>query len=523
MVEKFVPQNSHREPSTEHPDPTDRSKHESRLATAVEHTAECIIITNIEGVIEYVNPAFEEVTGYLRSEAVGKHIALLDCGQHDAISFSDMLPTLQKGEIWQGRFVNKRKNRSLFEAEVTISPIRNQSGDVVNFVSVQRDVSHVARLEKQLRQAQKMEAIGTLAGGIAHDFNNLLMGIQGNLSLSLVDVDPETALADNLRKIGKYIQSGVDLTRQLLGFARNGKYAVDLINVNELLADQAVLFGRTNKNVAFDNNYEPALWAVEADQGQIEQVLMNLYMNAIQAMPDGGTLYTRTQNVVIAEDQYQPYRVKAGQYVKITVADSGVGMDEKTKQRIFDPFFTTKEMGRGTGLGLASVYGIVKNHEGFTNVTSSKGEGSRFEIYLPGTDKAVAVKEKQIEVLTSGKEHILLIDDEEIILDVGQRMLAKLGYEVIIASDGTSALEIFSRNKAGIDLIILDMVMPKMGGGEVFDRLKKIDSQVKVLLASGYSINGQANSILARGCNGFIQKPFNLQSLSQNIRAILDQ
>jgi CheY-like chemotaxis protein len=282
------------------------------------------------------------------------------------------------------------------------------------------------------------------------------------------------------------------------------------------------MFSRTNKEVIFKNELKPGLWKVEADRGQIEQVLMNLYLNALQAMPDGGTLTTRTGNVTFDKDQYSPYYVKAGKYIRMTIEDTGVGMDEDIQQRIFDPFFTTKEMGRGTGLGLASVYGIVKNHGGFINVFSKTGEGTRFEVYLPSSDKGVPIKEKVVEQLLEGQETVQLVDDEDMIVDVGTRMLEKLGYKVFTARDGREAITVFQKHKETIDVIVLDMIMPQMGGGETFDRIKKIKPDVKVLLSSGYSINGQASEILSRGCDGFIQKPFNLQNLSQSLRTILE-
>ena len=495
---------------------------QARLVTAVEHAAESIIVTDPEGIIEYVNPAFEKITGYSRQEVIGRNIDLVDSGQHNRTFLSSIIDTLQRGEIWQGRTVNKRKYSTLYETEATVSPIKNKIGEITNYVSLQRDVSHEIRLERQLRQAQKMEAIGTLAGGIAHDFNNLLMGIQGNISLSLLDLDTDSPLLKNLKKIEQYIQNGVDLTKQLLGFARGGKYEISLLNINELLKEQNLMFSRTNKDVIFENKFARNLWSVGADRGQIEQVFMNLYLNALQAMPAGGTLITRTGHVTIDEDQYNPYYVKAGKYVKITIQDTGVGMSEETQQRIFDPFFTTKEMGRGTGLGLASVYGIVKNHEGFINVYSEKGKGTRFEVYLPASGKEVPHREKAREEYVEGKETVLLVDDEDMIIDVGKRMLGKLGYQVFTARDGKEALAVFKKYQDKIDVIILDMIMPKMGGGETFDRIKKMKPKIKVLLSSGYSINGQATEILNRGCNGFIQKPFNLQNLSQNLRSILE-
>ncbi len=314
----------------------------SRLVTAVENTAEAIIITDIEGTIQYVNPAFEKITGYSRAEAEAQNITFLDSGQHDPSFFNQMWESLKRGQVWHGRFINKKKDNSLYESEATISPVKNKAGEIINYVSVQRDVTHEVQLEKQLRQAQKMEAIGTLAGGIAHDFNNLLLGIQGNISLSLLDLEADSPFFDRLKKIEQYVQNGVELTRQLLGFARGGKYEVRLTDLNRLLEEQNLLFSRANKAVVFNDDFDSNLWKVEADKGQIEQVILNIYMNALQAMPDGGTLTVGTENVSIDEDRFTPYRVKAGDYIKITVADTGFGMDEKTQGRIFDPFFTTR-------------------------------------------------------------------------------------------------------------------------------------------------------------------------------------
>ena len=494
----------------------------ARLVTAVENTAEAIIITDTDGNIQYVNPAFEAITGYSRDEVYSKNISLLDSGQHDASYFQQMWQCLKRGEIWRGRFINRKKDNSLYESEATISPVKNPAGEIIHFVSVQRDTTREVQLERQLRQAQKMEAIGTLAGGIAHDFNNLLLGIQGNISLSLLDLPGDSPLFSNLKKIEHYVQSGVELTRQLLGFARGGKYEVRLTDINHLLKEQNHLFSRANKSVVIEDDFDGDLWNVEADQDQIEQVILNIYMNAIQAMPQGGTLTVRTENITIDKERITPYRVKAGDYIKITISDTGVGMDEKTQRRIFDPFFTTREMGRGKGLGLASVYGIIKNHEGFINVVSKTGRGTQFEIYLPASRQPATLREQPVEEFSSAQETVLLVDDEDMIIDVGRRMLEKLEYETLTASSGHEAIEIYKRRQKDISLVILDMVMPKISGGETFDRLKAINPAIKVILCSGYSIDGQASEILKRGCNAFIQKPFNLKTLSYHIRAVLN-
>jgi len=499
--------------------PTDA---QARLVTAVENAAEAIIITDIEGNIQYVNPAFESIAGYSRSEIIARHISILDSGKQPQTFFHDMWQTLKQGGVWKGRFINKKKDENLYETEATISPVKNQAGKITNFVSVQRDVTHEVQLQRQLRQAQKMEAIGTLAGGIAHDFNNLLMGIQGNISLSIAEIDSGSPVLENLEKVEQYVQDGVELTKQLLGFARGGKYEVRLTDVNHLLKEQNLLFSRANKHISFELTYAPNLLSVEADPGQLEQVILNLYMNALQAMPKEGTLRVQTENITIDSEQFKPYRIKAGQYVKITITDTGIGMDEDTQLRIFDPFFTTREKERGTGLGLAAVYGIVKNHEGFIDVSSRQGRGTRFEVYFPAVPKVAAPPNILADKISPGVETALLVDDEEMIIDVGKKMLNKLGYEVLTARNGAEAVEIYESYQDTIDFVLLDMVMPKIGGGEAFDRLREISPAVKVILCSGYSIDGQAADILNRGCNAFIQKPFNLKTLSQNIRTVLD-
>jgi len=422
-----------------------------------------------------------------------------------------------------------RKGGATFRVEISTSLVTFQG--IPGVQGVIRDVTEQERLEQQLLQAQKMEAIGTLAAGIAHDFNNLLMGIQGRASLMLMSKGSSHADFEHLRGIEDYVKSAADLTRQLLGFARGGKYEVKPTDLNGLLKKSSDMFGRTKKEITIHPKYQEDLWAVEADPGQIEQVLLNLYVNAWHAMPGGGELFLETENMVIDEHYSKPYHVEPGKYVKLSITDTGSGMDEATRKRIFDPFFTTREMGRGTGLGLASVYGIIKSHGGFIDVYSEKAHGTTFKIHLPAMEaKSMAQREGADEALemARGTETILLVDDEDLIIDVGKELLREIGYNVLIAKSGREAIEIVSEAhraepvSSAPDLVILDMIMPDMGGGETYDRLKEISPGIRVLLSSGYSIDGQATEILRRGCNGFIQKPFNIVALSQKLRAIMD-
>ncbi|MBN1613835.1 MAG: response regulator, partial [Deltaproteobacteria bacterium] len=369
----------------------------------------------------------------------------------------------------------------------------------------------------------KMEAIGTLAGGIAHDFNNLLTGIQGYTSIMLMDLDSRHPHFRKLRAIENYIKSGADLTRQLLEFAKGGKYRVSTIGMNDLVKKSSQMFGRTRKDISIHRQCSRDLWAVDADPGQIEQVLLNIYVNAYHAMPNGGGLYLETRNIVLDESRSKLLSVQSGRYVKISVTDTGIGMDEHVKERIFEPFFTTKEMGRGTGLGLASAYGIIKNHGGFINVYSEKGKGTTISFYLPATGKKIEPQKEEQGEWIKGKETILLVDDEEMILDVNREVLESLGYKIIVAKNGLDAIDAYGSHKEEVGLVILDMIMPGIGGSETFDRLRQINPQVKIILSTGYSLIGQAQNIMDRGCDAFIQKPYRMDDLSKKIREVLDE
>ena len=378
-------------------------------------------------------------------------------------------------------------------------------------------------MQKRLAESEKFRALGQMATGVAHDFNNLLMGIQGNTSLMLLEIASSHPHYERLKNIEQSVKSGAELTKQFLGFSRDGKYGVKPTDPNDLIEKSSRMFGRTKKETNIHIKHQKDIWAVEVDQGQIEQALLNLYVNAWQAMPGGGELYIATQNITLGKRFTRPYQVTAGKYVKISVTDTGVGMDEATQQRIFEPFFTTKEMGRGTGLGLASVYATIQNHSGIIKVSSKKGQGTTFAIYLPASEKEVIVEKGLPEELLKGTGTVLLVDDEDIIIDVGQEMLKALGYKVLVARGGKEATDVYKANKDRIDIVILDMVMPGRGGGETYDRMKELNPDIKVLLSSGYSIDGQATGILERGCDGFIQKPFTMKELSGKIRKVIEK
>ncbi|MEA2084320.1 MAG: response regulator [Thermodesulfobacteriota bacterium] len=386
------------------------------------------------------------------------------------------------------------------------------------------DLTETKRLEAKLQQAQKMESIGTLAGGIAHDFNNLLMVIQGYASLILNDFDSTHPNYARLQYIENQVKSGVELTAQLLGLAGGGKYKLEPTDLNKVVKNNAHMFGRTKKEIIIREKYAEDLRLVKVDQGQIEQVLLNIFVNAWQAMPGGGDLYLETSNFK-QEQGRADVNVEPGRYVKVSITDTGIGMDKATQRRVFDPFFTTKEMSRGTGLGLASAYGIIKDHGGFINVYSEKNHGSVFNIYLPAIEPDVTIQDSLPDngKVMRGEGTILLIDDEQIILDVGVDILNSLGYQILPALGGHDAIDIYQAHHNQIDLVILDMVMSGMNGKITYKALKKINPGVKVIIASGYNINGDVTELLEKGANDFIQKPFTIKELSCKIKKVLNQ
>jgi len=466
-----------------------------------------------------VNTAFEDMTGLQGVNIIGRTIL-------------EVLPKTESywienyGEVAltgkSVRFENYAQELEKYFEVLAYSPQKGQFATVFTDITDRKQAEEERKkLEAQLHHAQKMEAIGTLAGGIAHDFNNLLMGIQGNASLMLLNIDSRHPYYERLQNIEKQVESGTKLTSHLLGYARKGKYEVKPVDLNELIEETCGTFGRTRKDMNIHIEIADDLFAIEADSGQIEQVLLNLFINAADAVPGGGDLFLKTMNVTHKDLTGKVYKPNRGRYVMLTVTDTGMGMDKETMERVFEPFFTTKEMGIGTGLGLASTYGIIKGHGGHIDVESKKGQGTTFSIYLPASEKKVQRVAKTDEQVIEGTGMILLVDDEDVILEVGQDLLEAMGYQVFIAKDGKEAIEVYEKNRDDLDIVVLDMVMPNMGGGETYDRMRKINPNIKVLLSSGYSIDGEATEILERGCDAFIQKPFKIKELSEAIGKIL--
>ncbi|HOI96485.1 MAG TPA: response regulator [Syntrophobacter fumaroxidans] len=467
-----------------------------------------------------VNDKFCEITQYVKEELL--ELTAGDLGLFCDGDRGDLVDELTRGYAFEAaEFKIRAKDGALIDVMAFARPVRLSGEDLI--LCILHDMTGQKQLEKQLRYAQKMEAIGTLAGGIAHDFNNLLMAIQGNASLILLNLNTGHPHYEMMKSIEKQVRSGARLTAQLLGYARKGRYEVKPTNLNHLMRETAEAFSRTRKEIRVNLDLAGGLYVVEADQGQIEQVLLNLFVNAADAMPGGGQLHVRTRNTTHEALRGRVYRPRPGNYVLLQCIDSGKGMDKTTQERIFEPFFTTKEMGRGTGLGLASVYGIVKAHNGYIEVESYQGRGTTFSIYLPATGKKILDTGDIEQEIMEGTGTILIVDDEAMVLDVGASLLEALGYNVLQAPGGKEAVDICRDHPGPIDLVVLDLIMPDMGGGEVFDRIKEMRPGLKVLLSSGYNVDGQAGRILDRGCDGFIQKPFDINQLSAKIKDILQQ
>ncbi len=397
--------------------------------------------------------------------------------------------------------------------------ILNVARDINARIEAEKEKKH---LENQLIHSQKMEAVGTLAGGIAHDFNNLLMGIQGYISLMRLQTTPDDPNDEYIQGIENAVMNAANLTNQLLGFARKGKYTLQQTSINTIVENSSKMFTRTRKEIVIHKKLQNDLWSVKVDPGQIEQVLINLYLNAWHAMGDGGDIYIQTENISLSNEYCKPFEVSQGNYVKASVTDTGVGIDQDIIERIFEPFFTTKDVGKGTGLGLASAYGIIKNHNGIIRVYSEKNHGTTFNIYLPVSDFE---KVQNIEIsneMVKGNEAILLVDDEKSTIQVEKLMLRELGYQVVPALSGKEAIELYKEKMVDLDLVALDMIMPEMNGKDTYDALKKINPEVKVLLVSGYSLNKQIEELMEKGCNGFIQKPFDIKQLSLKLREVLE-
>jgi PAS domain S-box-containing protein len=510
-------------------DITERKRAEeaqARLVAAVEQAAESIMVTDTAGTIQYVNPAFERITGYTREEAVGKNPRILKSGVHDDAFYRKLWESLVRGETWSGRFMNKRKDGSLYEEEATLSPVRDAAGQIVNYVAVKRDVTREAQLETQLRQAQKMEAIGRLAGGVAHDFNNILMSILGNSDLALRRLAPGDRLHAYLEEIRLAGHRAADLTRQLLAFSRKQLFQPSVLDLNATLTNlQKMLRRLISEDIHLTLALAPDLGRTKADPGQIEQVIVNLAVNARDAMPRGGTLTLETANVELTEALLSHgEEIPPGRYVMLGVRDTGVGMTPEVKAHLFEPFFTTKPKGKGTGLGLSTVYGIVKQSGGYIEVESEPDQGAFFRVCLPRVDEAAEATGPGAAIgeLRRGNETVLIAEDDDTVRHMTSAVLKECGYVVLTASRGAEALELARRHPGDIHLLLTDVVMPGMTGRDLSAALLNSRPGMKTIYMSGYTDTVLIGHDLDKPGVSFLQKPFTPETLTARVRAALD-
>jgi PAS domain S-box-containing protein len=498
-----------------------------RLAHAVENNREMICMTDETGRASFVNPALLQATGFREEELVGKDFA-------ETLFSPNNPPTLQE-EIqngiaregkWRGEALQRRKNGPDLPVSLSISVVRDNQGRATGAFAVAQDITERRRLEEQLRQASKMEAVGQLAGGVAHDFNNLLMVIIGYAGDLAERLDPSDPLHKKVEQISKAGQRAASLTRQLLAFSRQQVLEPKVLNLNSVVEDMKKMLGRLiSENIELITALDPELRSVKADQSQIEQVMLNLGVNARDAMPRGGQFTVKTANVEVDEDfarQHPP--MSPGSFVRLTVADTGIGMDAATQARIFEPFFTTKERGKGTGLGLATVYGVVKQSGGFIWVSSEPGRGTTFEIFFPQVHEPVRAAAQNTGDVGSwkGSETILLVEDDEPLRKLILNSLTQAGYTVLEAANGTEALDIARQKSGKIDVLVTDIVMPGMSGTRVAKSFVELCPTAKVIYMSGYSeLGGDHHEILGQG-RRFLQKPYSLQNLTRAIREALE-
>ena len=510
-------------------DITERKRAEEermRLVTAIEQSAEAIFITDKDWIINYVNPAFERITGYDRTEIMGRHTRILKSNMHDKSFYKRIRIILARGDVWSGRLTNKKRDGTFYEAEVTASPVRDSSGAIINYVSIHRDITHEVRLEKQLRQSQKMEAIGTLAGGIAHDFNNILAAITGYTELAHSRVQEGSMEHRYLGQVLKAGSRATSLVRQILTFSRQTEQERKPVPVTPIVEEVLKLLRPSLPStieIREDIAISPEGGVVLADPTQLHQVLMNLSTNAAYAMRTQGGVLSLSLSEIHADTSIIVHDLKPGSYVRLTVSDTGHGMDAAVMERIFDPYFTTKGAGEGSGMGLAVVQGIVKNLGGAITVYSEPGKGTTFHVYLPRIEEEIVQVNSNFEAPPTGSERILFIDDEKTLVDLGSDMLESLGYSVTTKTNSIGALDTFRTAPTAFDLVITDMTMPAPTGIELARELMTVRPDIPVILCTGFSELINENLSKEAGIREFVMKPFSMQSLATTVRRVLDK
>ena len=510
-------------------DITERKRAEEeriRLVTAIEHAADIVVITDVDGTIQYVNPAFEKITGYGSEEAIGQNPRILKSGKHDEAFYKTMWDTILSGKVWKGNLTNKKKDGTFYEERATISPVKDKDGTITNFAAVKRDVTDEVIMEQRLLQAQKIEAIGTLAGGIAHDFNNILSAIIGYTELSLDTVPEDSQLHSDLTKIFKAGYRARDLVNQILTFSRRREQEKRPILITPIIKESLKLLRASlPSTIEIHQNIEPEPGTVLADPTQIHQVIMNLCTNAGHAMSEkGGILEVALCSKELdSEFCLQHPGLTPGLYLKLMVRDTGQGIAPDILPRIFEPYFTTKDKSGGTGLGLSMVHGIVTGYGGAVSVYSEPGKGTTFKVYLPLTTEEPVAEVEKTKPASKGHERILLVDDEQNIVDVGKRILEQLGYTVTTNSSSMDALELFQKDPYRFDLVISDMTMPFMTGDELAEEFMRIRQDIPIVICTGYSEKLTKEKALSIGIRAYLGKPLIKSEIAETVRRVLDQ
>ncbi len=496
-----------------------------RLAAAIDQASETVVVTDLAGTIQYVNPAFEQLTGYSRAEVIGENPRILNSGKQEPAFFKSMWATLLQGKVWKGQLINRKKDGSLFEEDGTISPVLDSDGKISNFVAVRRDVSREVSLEKQLRQAMKMEAIGTLAGGIAHDFNNILAAILGYGEMARTQLSGNDPVRKDLDQVIRAGSRAADLVKQILTFSRQGEDDFRPLKAQFIVKEVLKLLRSSlPTTIHLEETITADSGPISADPSQIHQVLMNLCTNAKHALGDaGGTLIVSLTEVEVTDSHLivDCPQLLPGTYLDLKVSDTGCGMDEMTQAKIFDPFFTTKEKGQGTGLGLSVVHGIIKQHKGEITVASKPGHGSIFHIYLPVIDAEIDTSETVLDKITGGSERILLVDDEPTIIDMLERMVSRLGYAVTAFDSSNEALVWYQKNPGDVDLVITDMTMPEMTGIDLARNLMVLRPELPVILCTGFSEIIDESKAKSLGVREYVMKPVDTRTMAKAIRSAL--